>query len=62
VKAARKLLGWTLLDLGYRAHVSHPTIVAFEAARRTVRADKVQAIQRTLEAAGFKFIAEGGER
>jgi len=25
VKAARELLGWTLLGLGYRAHVSEPT-------------------------------------
>jgi transcriptional regulator with XRE-family HTH domain len=62
VKTARKLLGWTLLDLGYRAHVSHPTIVTFEGARRTVRPDKVQAVQRTLEAAGFEFIAGNGER
>jgi transcriptional regulator with XRE-family HTH domain len=61
VKTARKLLGWTLLDLSYRAHVSHPTIVAFEGARRTVRPDKVQAVQRTLEAAGFEFIAGNGE-
>jgi len=60
VTAARKLLGWTLLDLGYRAHVSQPTIAAFEGARRTVRLDKVRAIQRILEAAGFKFIAENG--
>jgi len=26
VKAARELLGWTLLDLGYRASVSEATI------------------------------------
>jgi transcriptional regulator with XRE-family HTH domain len=62
VKAARELLGWTLLDLGFRADVSEATIAALERAQRTTRPDKVQAIQRALEAAGIEFITEqGGE-
>ena len=45
VKAARELLGWTLLGLGYRARVSEPTISAFEGSTRSARPDKVQAIR-----------------
>jgi len=62
VKAARELLGWTLLDLGYRADVSEATVAALEGARRSTRPDKLRAIRRALEAAGIEFIAEqGGE-
>jgi transcriptional regulator with XRE-family HTH domain len=60
VKAARELLGWTLLDLGYRAGVSEPTISAFEQTLRTFRPSCVEAIKRALEAAGVEFIAENG--
>jgi DNA-binding XRE family transcriptional regulator len=58
VKAARELLGWTLLDLGYRAGVSEPTISAFEQTLRTFRPSCVEAIKRALEAVGVEFIAE----
>jgi transcriptional regulator with XRE-family HTH domain len=61
VKAARELLGWTLLGLGYRARVSEPTISAFEGSRRTIRIDKVQAIRLALEAAGVIFVEEDGD-
>jgi hypothetical protein len=60
VKEARKLLGWTLLDLGYRARVSDATIMTFEAAQRPIRPEKIQAIRRTLEQAAVEFIAENG--
>jgi len=59
VKAARELLGWTLLDLGYRAGVSEATVAAFEGAQRTIRPDNMQAIQRALEAAGIEFDENG---
>ena len=62
VKAARQLLGWTLLDLGYRAGVSEATVAAFEGTRRTTRPDNMQAIQRALESAGVIFVEENGER
>jgi hypothetical protein len=57
VKVARKPLKWSLFDLGcgYRARVSDSTIEAFEGARRTIRPDNMQAIQRALEAAGIEF-------
>lgn len=58
VKAARELLGWTLLDLGYRADVSEATIAALEMAQRTTRPDKLRAIRRALEAAGVIFVEE----
>jgi hypothetical protein len=61
-RTARDLLGWTLLDLGYRARVSDATILTFEAARRPVGADKVEAIRRTLEAAGVAFAEDGAVR
>jgi predicted RNase H-like HicB family nuclease len=62
VKEARKLLKWSMFDLGCRAHVSETTIAAFEgAARRTIRPDKVQAMQRALESAGVIFVEENGE-
>jgi transcriptional regulator with XRE-family HTH domain len=48
VKAARELLRWTLLDVGYRADVSESTIAALERARRTTRPDKLRAIRRAL--------------
>jgi transcriptional regulator with XRE-family HTH domain len=60
VMAARALLGWSLLDLGYRARVSEPTVAAFEQTLRTVRPTRVEAMKRALEAAGIKFIAEHG--
>ena len=59
VKAARQLLGWTLLDLGYRAEVSEATIAALEKALRTTRPDKLRAIRRALEAAGIEFDETG---
>ena len=59
VKEARKLLKWSLLDLGYRARVSDSTIATFETARRPIRAENVQAIQRALEAAGIEFDDKG---
>jgi transcriptional regulator with XRE-family HTH domain len=58
VKAARRLVGWSLLDLGYRARVSDTTIITFETARRLIRSENVQAIQRTLESAGVIFVEE----
>jgi transcriptional regulator with XRE-family HTH domain len=62
VKAARELLGWTLLDLGYRASVSEPTISAFERNLRVVAPDKVLAIKRVLERAGVEFEDDGRVR
>jgi transcriptional regulator with XRE-family HTH domain len=59
VSAARALLGWTLLDLGYEARVSEPTIAAFEQTLRSIRPVSVEAIKRALEAAGVAFYDDG---
>jgi transcriptional regulator with XRE-family HTH domain len=60
-KAARKLLKWSQLQVGYRAGVCDATIVTFEAARHPLRPENVQAIQRVLEAAGIEFLTENCE-
>jgi transcriptional regulator with XRE-family HTH domain len=62
VREARELLGWTLLDLAFRARVGDTTILTFEAARRPVRPEKVEAMRRTLEAAGVAFDEDGAVR
>jgi transcriptional regulator with XRE-family HTH domain len=59
-KAARELLGWSPLDLGFRARVSEPAVAAFEESLRHVRPASVQAIMQALEAAGIEFSAENG--
>jgi transcriptional regulator with XRE-family HTH domain len=59
VRAGRELLGWTLLDLAYRARVSEPTISAFEEARRAIRPENVRSMRRALEAASIVFDADG---
>jgi hypothetical protein len=61
-KAGRELLGWTLIDLGYRARVSDSTIINLEQARRPVGSKKVQAMKHTLEAAGVAFAEDGAVR
>jgi DNA-binding XRE family transcriptional regulator len=67
VKAARELLGWTVLKLAMRVGVSEKTIVAFEAGDRWsphlypaphLYPDLVRA---RLEAAGVIFVEENGE-
>jgi transcriptional regulator with XRE-family HTH domain len=60
-KAARELLGWTVLDLGYRARISDSTVMRFEAARLPIRPEKAQAMRTVLEAAGVIFVEENGE-
>jgi hypothetical protein len=59
-KAARELLGWTLLDLGYRSRTSEKTVSRFETMRGVTRPDNVEAMRRALETAGVEFIAENG--
>jgi DNA-binding XRE family transcriptional regulator len=67
VKAARELLGWTVLKLAMRVGVSEKTIVAFEAGDRWsphlypaphLYPDLVRA---RLESAGVIFVEENGE-
>ena len=62
VKAARALLRWSQNDLATASGVSVPTIKRLEAATGQMggRAETVDAIRQTLEAAGVEFIPENG--
>jgi hypothetical protein len=58
----RGLLGWGLLDLGYRSRTSEKTVSRFETMRGTTRADNVETMRRTLEGAGVAFGEDGRVR
>ena len=58
-KMARTALDWGVLDLAREAQVSTQTIVRFERGDQ-LRAQTIQTLQRTLEAAGVEFIPENG--
>jgi transcriptional regulator with XRE-family HTH domain len=60
VKAARKLLGWSQLDLALRAQIPESSLSAFEQSGRLPAEARLEAIKQTLEAAGVEF-AEGAE-
>jgi len=53
--AARKLLGWSQLDLACRAGVSQTTIGNFERNERRPQLPYVSAIRRALEDGGVEF-------
>jgi transcriptional regulator with XRE-family HTH domain len=55
VRAARKLLGWSQLDVAYRAQVPETSVSVFEKSGRPPAEARVEAIRRTLEAAGVEF-------
>ena len=59
VKAARKLLKWSQLQLAHRAGVSDATIESFEVSRHPLRPKNVQAIRHSLESAGIEFDDNG---
>ena len=63
IRAARSLLGWSQGDLVRAASLSLTTIRRMEDAAigpGRSSAENVEAVQRTLEAAGVVFIAENG--
>jgi len=55
VRAARTLLGWSVMMLAFKIRVSETTIRTFEQGKHRPTPFKVLAIQRTLEAAGIEF-------
>jgi DNA-binding XRE family transcriptional regulator len=61
VKAARELLGWTVLKLAMRVGVSEKTIVAFEAGDRWSPHLYPDLVRARLESAGVIFVEENGE-
>jgi transcriptional regulator with XRE-family HTH domain len=58
VKAARQLLGWTRLRLGFRVGVSEKTVEAFESGEPWSRPLDLDLVRTRLEAAGVEFVDE----
>jgi transcriptional regulator with XRE-family HTH domain len=59
VRAARRLLGWTLFQAAVRARVSESTVGKFETGAHRPLDLRIIAIQRALEAAGVEFTLSG---
>jgi ribosome-binding protein aMBF1 (putative translation factor) len=59
-KMARAAVGWGIRDLAQHAGVGVATITRFENEQVGANQATVEAIQRTLEAAGVEFIPENG--
>lgn len=60
VRMARAALNWSLADLAEAAGVHRNTISNFETGRYGGDPEKVEAVQRALEAAGIEF-TNGGQ-
>jgi transcriptional regulator with XRE-family HTH domain len=54
-KAARKLVGWSVLELAHRAGAEPLALSRFEARRGMLSLDKLAAIRSAFEAAGVEF-------
>ena len=59
VRAARKLLGWTLFQAAVKAKVSESTVGKFETGAHRPLDLRIDAIQRAFEAAGVEFVDSG---
>lgn len=58
-RMARAALQWTVKDLAEKAQVGISTVVRFEAGRGKPIVATTAAMERTLEAAGVRFVAQG---
>ena len=54
-KAARKLVGWSVLELAHRAGTEPMALSRFEARRGMLSLDKLAAIRNAFEDAGVEF-------
>ena len=61
IKAARQLLGWTLVRLAARADASELAVRRYENGRGIGGRIDLTSIREMREAAGVEFIAENGE-
>lgn len=61
IRAARAFVGWKVTDLAANSGVSVPTIQRIDATRGPVsgRFETIEAIRKTLEAAGVQFLELG---
>jgi transcriptional regulator with XRE-family HTH domain len=55
-KAARKLVGWSVLELAHRAGAEPLALSRFEARHGMLSLDKLAAIRSAFEAAGVEFL------
>ena len=60
VKAARQLLGWSVLKLASRVGISESAVRLFESGINSALLDP-NAMRTVLEAAGLEFVEENGE-
>jgi ribosome-binding protein aMBF1 (putative translation factor) len=60
IKAARRLLGWSSIDLALNSPVGITAIRKIEAKRLVRRDLTIRSLQAALEAAGVEFIAKKG--
>jgi transcriptional regulator with XRE-family HTH domain len=60
IRAGRKLLGWSPVDLGKRARIGAATIIRAEASdgEAPITIVHENAIRRALTAAGIEFVTE----
>jgi transcriptional regulator with XRE-family HTH domain len=59
VKAARRLLGWSLSELAAHVGVWRATVWAFEAGKEPAEVFDLGIVRTVLESAGVEFIAGG---
>ena len=60
IKAARRLLGWTCVDLALNSPLGVAMIQKIKSKQPGKRYAAILALQTALEAAGVEFIAENG--
>lgn len=58
---ARAALQWSLEQAGAAAGVSRRTILRFENNHRDIQPELIATLRRSFEAAGVRFIEEGGD-
>lgn len=59
VRAGRALLDWTQRELARRAQLGLSTVRDYEAGRRIPLPENLEAMRRTMEAAGLQFLDDG---
>jgi len=58
-RMARAALGWSVKDLANKAHVGATTVIRFEGGK-PANASTLTLIRQAFEAAGVKFLDDGG--
>lgn len=61
-RMARAALQWSVNEAGAAAGMSYRTILRFEKEQRDIQAELIADLRRAYEAAGVRFIEEGGDQ